>query len=75
MFCWCFRRCSNFFGGRLLAGARVFGMMSAVWARKNGCGARWAFAVVVGGSGHCVGRDTRFLAQFNFLNTAGANKS
>src|SRR6266481_2704514 len=58
----------------LLAGARVFGMM------KRGLGAEeWlrrtlGIAVVVGVAVIALGWDTRFLAQFNFLNTAGAEQ-
>ncbi len=61
-------------GLALLAGARVFSLM------KRGLGAEeWVrrglgIAVVTGVVVIALGWDTRFLSQFNFLNTAGAEQ-
>jgi cytochrome c biogenesis protein CcdA/thiol-disulfide isomerase/thioredoxin len=58
----------------LLAGGRVFGLM------KRGLGAEeWlrrglGVAVLVGVVAIALGWDTRFLSQFNFLNTAGTEQ-
>ncbi len=58
----------------LLAGGRVFGLM------KRGLGAEeWlrrglGVAVLIGVVAIALGWDTRFLSQFNFLNTAGTEQ-